>query len=445
MLNYHIDRVKFLSSVGIALTVSYTCQCSINVSSSMIRIDGDFVQFLLVEADGIRLREDIRNAHGYSFLVQFALILSKHQGGQTFDPKYFSGNDSASDILPAAGEVDKENFREIGENYSPHNLRPELSRLLDIIINLAHTGHSGEISSSEPKASKSSHTKPNEYSRSHLPSSNRTADRFLEKDNEKVKDLEAVQILQDIIIKAENRELQAEVLNKLLKIFSSHAENYKLCQKLRTVPLLILNMSGFHLSLRETILKILEYVVSVLNIIPEQELISLCCLLQQSVTPELKHMILSFFLKLLSFDQHYKKILREVGALEVMLDDLKRNKLLQGHEQVTNDHSQFERKISSSSFKRRFLSKDSILSSTKLLEPDSGGFLIFEAEGTIEVAWDFLVSLLKKAEGNQAEFRSADGLTIILPFVASDVHRPGALRVLTCLIMEDVNQVQPFF
>jgi hypothetical protein len=61
-----------------------------------------------------------------------------------------------------------------------------------------------------------------------------------------------------------------------------------------------------------------EYVVTVVNGIPEQESLSLCCLLQQPITLELKQTILSFFVKLLSFDQQYKKVLREVGVLEVM-------------------------------------------------------------------------------------------------------------------------------
>ncbi|PIN18448.1 hypothetical protein CDL12_08885 [Handroanthus impetiginosus] len=250
-------------------------------------------------------------------------------------------------------------------------------------------------------------------------------------------------MLQDILIKAESTELQAEVLNRMFKMFSSHLENYTLCQQLRIVPLLILNMAGFPLSLQEIILKILEYAVTVVNIIPEQELLSLCCLLQQPISSELKHTILSFFVKLLSFDQQYKKILREVGVLEVLLDDLKQHKFLVGPEQLTGDHGQLERKNSSSSFKKHLDSKDAILSSPKLLESSSGKIPLFEVEGTISVAWDCLVSLLKKSEASQASFRSVNGVTVALPFLASDIHRPGVLRVLSCLIIEDVKQGHP--
>ncbi|KAL0418703.1 UNVERIFIED_CONTAM: protein SPIRRIG [Sesamum radiatum] len=294
------------------------------------------------DAGGIRLREDIHNAHGYQFLVQFALTLSKSQGGQTFYSKSLLENDSAKDSSHAVEGAEKKNLGEDGRIYSPLSLSPALSRLLDVIISFAQTGSSCAPGSSGLKSSKSSHPKSNAHGRSRSSFSDRMADEILEKDNEKVKDLEAVQMLLDILIKAESTELQAEVLNRLLKIFSSHPENYKLCQQLRTVPLLILNMAGFPSSLQEIILKILEYAVSVVNIIPEQELLSLCCLLQQSITSELKHTILSFFLKLLSFDQEYKKILREVGVLELLLEDLKQHTFLHEPEQLTSDHGQLE-------------------------------------------------------------------------------------------------------
>lgn len=357
--------------------------------------------FRFVDAGGIRLREDIHNAHGYHFLVQFALVLSSMSQNQ-------------------------------GVEYL--DLSPTLCRLLDVLVNLA------QIGPDEGKAPKSSNTKTGGSSKT-LPSIGRLADDIWETGDGKVKDLEAVQMLQDIFLKAESRGLQEEVLNRMFKIFSSHLENYKLCQQLRTVPLLILNMAGFPPSLQEIILKILEYAVTVLNCVPEQELLSLCCLLQQPITSDLKLIVLTFFVKLLSFDQQYKKVLREVGVLEVLLDDLKLHKLLMGPDQLGGNSNQLEKKSSSNNFKKHFDDKDSIIATTKLKEHGSAKFPIFEVEGTIGIAWDCLVSLLKKAEVNQASFRSAHGVTTVLPFLVSQTHRSGALRILSCLITEDSSQV----
>ncbi|CAI8602917.1 unnamed protein product [Vicia faba] len=361
------------------------------------------------EAGTVRLREDIHNAHGYQFLVQFTLTLSNMTESQGFQSILSDGD---KDVAPDESQNSREqNFNE-QEKSSIQYLSPTLSRLLDVLVNLAQTGLIDSPPTYGGKGSKPSHSKGGGHIKSHTLSSDWLGDELWEKDNDKIKDLEAVQMLQDILLKATNQELQAEVLNRLFKIFS------------------------------EIILKILEYAVTVVNCVPEQELLSLCCLLQQPITSELKQTILSFFVKLLSFDQQYKKVLREVGVLEVMLDDLKQHRIL-GPDQQNVNFNQLERKSSSSSFKKHMGNRDVIITSPKLMESGSGKFPIFDVEATIAIAWDCMVSLLKKAEANQASFRSATGVTAMLPFLVSDIHRPGVLRILSCLIIEDTSQAHP--
>lgn len=380
------------------------------------------------EASGVRLREDIHNAHGYQFLVQFALALSNLQKIQSIQHVNLeSSTDSASANGSHMVSEKREDTKE--------QLSPTLSRLLDVLVNLAQVGPA------EAVGTKGSHSRISSHGKNRSSSTDRFSDDIWEKENTKVKDLEAVQMLQDIFLKANSSVLQAEVLNRMFKIFSSHLENYKMCQQLRTVPLFILNMAGFPASLQDIILKILEYAVTVVNCIPEQELLSLCCLLQQPITSNLKFTILSFFDKLLSFDQQYQKVLREVGVLEVLLDDLKQNKFLMGSDQPTSIPSELEGKSNSSSFKKHLDTKDAIISSPKLVEAGSGRYPIFEVESTIDIAWKCMASLLKKSEINQTSFRTSDGVSIILPFLISQLHRQGVLRVLQSLITEDVSQV----
>ena len=252
------------------------------------------------ESGFIRLREDIHNAHGYQFLVQFALTLCSLHKNQTLQ--------SSSKLVTGAHGFDPSHRLE--QDVFSCDLSPQLSRLLDVLVNLSQIGPS---ENGGGKSLKSSHTKGTGHNRSRTPSVDKF-DEAMEVSSPKVKDLDAIQMLQDIFLKADNLEVQAEVLNRMFKIFSSHLENYKLCQQLRTVPLFILNMGSFPAALQEVILKILEYAVTVVNCIPEQELLSLCCLLQQPISTSLKHTVLSFFVKLLSFDQQYKKVLREVGS-----------------------------------------------------------------------------------------------------------------------------------
>ncbi|KAL5561827.1 hypothetical protein UlMin_031574 [Ulmus minor] len=392
------------------------------------------------EAGGVRLREDIHNAHGYQFLVQFALTLSTLPNSESFQS--FHSNSSDQNNSRAFNDLNTHDFME-KEDASTYPVTPTLTRLLDVLVNLAQTGPAESSGSSGGKGSKSLNSRASGHNRNRTSSSERFADEAWEKDNTKVKDLDAVHALQDILMKAVSTELQAEVLNRIFKIFSSHLENYKLCQQLRTVSLFILNMADFPPSLQETILKILEYAVTVLNWVPEQELFSLCFLLQQPITSELKRTILSFFSKLLSFDQQYKKVLREVGVQVVLLDDLKQNKFLLGSDEHSGNTNQLERKSSSSSFKKHLDSKDVIISSPKLMESGSGKFPIFEVESTIGVAWECMVSLLKKTETNQAAFRKDNGFSVVVPFLMSDIHRPWVLRVLSCLIIEDGTQAHP--
>ncbi|XP_027935476.1 protein SPIRRIG [Vigna unguiculata] len=393
------------------------------------------------EAANVRLREDIHNAHGYQFLVQFALTLSNMTKNQGFQSAHSDTFDEQNIALDGSQNSREQNFNE-QEQSSSQYLSPTLSRLLDVLVSLAQTGPNESPRANVGKSSKSTQNRGGGHSKSRTLSSDWLGDELWEKENDKIKDLEAVQMLQDILLKANTWKLQAEVLNRLFKLFSGHIENYSLCQQLRTVPLLILNMAGFPSHLQEIILKILEYAVTVVNCVPEQELLSLCCLLQQPITSELKQTILSFFVKLLSFDQQYKKVLREVGVLEVMLDDLKQHKILAPDQQTVNSH-QLERKNSSNNFKKHMDNKDGIITSPKLMESGSGKFPIFDVEGTIAIAWDCMVSLLKKAEANQASFRSSGGVTVILPFLVSDVHRSGVLRILSCLIIEDTSQAHP--
>uniref|UniRef100_A0ACD6A7M7 Uncharacterized protein n=1 Tax=Avena sativa TaxID=4498 RepID=A0ACD6A7M7_AVESA len=381
------------------------------------------------EAGSIRLREDIHNAHGYQFLVQFALTLCslhKIQAQQSLTKLV-----SEEDGLDPSHRLEQDTF--------PCDLSPQLSRLLDVLVNLSQTGSSEDFVG---KSMKSSHGKGRGHSRSRTPSADKFADDVLEISSSKVKDLEAIQMLQDIFLKADNLEVQAEVLNRMFKIFSSHLENYKLCQQLRTVPLFILNMGGFPAALQEVILKILEYAVTVVNCIPEQELLSLCCLLQQPISTSLKHTVLSFFVKLLSFDQQYKKVLREVGVLGALLDDLKQNKLFSGDEHQSKIFHSPEIKPDTDDSQRTVDNEDSILS-PKLMASGSTKFPMFDHEGTITVAWDCLFYLLKRAETNQQSFRSSNGVNTILPFLVSESHRSGVLRLLSCLIIEDSLQAHP--
>ncbi|KAI5063137.1 hypothetical protein GOP47_0021684 [Adiantum capillus-veneris] len=371
----------------------------------------------------VRLRDDLHNAHGYHFLVQFALnLLGK-------SPSLGEGNIETTDgSYQVKGSLASSIKMEETANNSEGSLPPVLTRLLDILVNLAQVGVSGA------KGGKAGPTKP--ASRSFL-FSDAVASTDDKQGEGKVKDVEAVQILQDIFLKTNNVRLQLEILDRLLRIFASHLENYGLCQELRTIPLFILNMATFPEILQERLLKILEYAVTVVNYVPEQELLSLCCLLQQPLPASMAQRILSFFTKLLSFDKKYKKVLREVGALEVLVDDIKKLEFLSLPESRKPPlRSVVERKAAQGG---KDLTREMSLRTLSFSSPATKAQL-FNDDSTLIIAWDCLVTLLKNDEGNQIAFRKANGFALALPLLNLSPHRGGVLRLLNCLICEDINQ-----
>ena len=147
--------------------------------------------------------------------------MSKNQGFQSTRSDTFDDQDIASD--------GSENSRGQNSNEQEHSsiqyLSPTLSRLLDVLVSLAQTGPNESPRTYGGKGSKSTQNKGGGHSKSRTLSSDWLGDELWEKENDKIKDLEAVQMLQDILIKADSWKLQAEVLNRLFKIFSGHIEN----------------------------------------------------------------------------------------------------------------------------------------------------------------------------------------------------------------------------
>eukprot|EP00250_Pteridium_aquilinum_P018006 c23891_g1_i1 orf=987-11852(-) len=382
----------------------------------------------------VRLRDDLHNAHGYRFLVQFALNILEKQPLCNAEGELETIDHTLEDKGSLASSIKMEETA----NNTEGSLPPVLTRLLDILVNLAQVGVSG--TQTITKGGKAVIAKP--VNRSFLFSDGGVASNDDKQVEGKVKDLEAVQVLQDIFLKANNLRLQLEVLDRLLRIFASHLENYGLCQGLRTIPLFILNMAAFPEVLQERLLKILEYAVTVVNYVPEQELLSLCCLLQQPLPTSMAQRILSFFTKLLSFDKKYKKVLREVGALEVLVDDIKK---LDTVSSPDSRNPQTKSLVERTAGPRgKDMAREISLRTLSFSNPEAGQLSkkaeLFNGDSTLSIAWDCLVMLVKGSEANQMAFRKVNGVSLALPLLNLSCHRGGVLRLLNCLICEDANQ-----
>jgi hypothetical protein len=355
----------------------------------------------IAEAGGISLKDNLKKGHGYDYFVQLALKLAEPARDLP------SGNQiSDSEVIP-----------------------PQLIRLLDIIGELAQVGtRAAGVHSGSGIAGKAGKAPPGGL----LISKSDSSGSLVGGDclDGKLRDRDSVQIFQDLFLKTEIVPLRVELLDRLLRLFASHPDNYGLVQELRTMPLFIQNMGTYPPLLQERVLKVLEYAVISGNCVPEQELLSLCYLVQQPMASALRIAVLRFFEKLLSFDRQYKKVLREVGVMELLVDDLKK----------------CEPPVISAQTSFRSGANPLRSSSVGVLQLEreyssSLNQLIFEDGATVGLAWSCLISLLTKSDGNQMMFRKVKGVPAVLPLLVAPKHRSNVLKLLSCLISEDLSQV----
>ncbi|KAJ7550147.1 hypothetical protein O6H91_07G085500 [Diphasiastrum complanatum] len=392
------------------------------------------------EAGDVKLHEDFLNAHGYRLLVQFALDLSSSFSNTSSDFGHTAMHGSTNDLITSANSsetilLDMNTASTCIRDESNHNgdtlLPLPLSRLLDIFVELAQTGfiETEEIGKVVLHGTHKAANVPSAKSdTNHVDLSLARAEDFT---NFKIRDIFAIQVLQDVFLKSENLDLRIEVLNRLLRIFSSHPENYsKITEKLQIMSLFISNMSAFPQILQEQLLKLLEYISTVLNIVPNQELLSLLYILQRPLQGSLAVLILSFFLKLLSFDHQYKAVFREVGLLELLINRIKQ---LDTSGEAASQQSQL----------------DSLRAQNRTVEEEQAVFIPSEEdaykasltdENTIQLVWDCLHAMLKRSNENQAFFRKWNGVQAAVPLLTFSIHRKGVLKLVSCIIREDTIQ-----
>lgn len=347
------------------------------------------------------MKKNLEKENGYDLFLQLALKLAE----------------SARDISTENQTVDRE------------VIPPQLLRLLDIIGELAQVG-TGKVGvhSGSAIAGKAGRLPSGNQLNSKSESTGSPVGAFLDG---KLRDPNSVQIFQDLFLKTNIIALRVELLDRLLRLFAGHPDNYGFVQELRTMALFIQNMGNYPSVLQERVLKVLEYAVISANCVPDQELFSLCYLVQQPLTSSLRIAILTFFEKLLSFDRQYKKVLREAGVMDLLVDDLKK----------------CEPPVSSA--QRSFKSDANPIRANSVgilhLEREyssSRSQFIFEDAATNVIAWSCLISLLRKSEGNQVMFRKLNGVAAVFPLLAAPKHRTNVLKLLSCLILEDSNQVK---
>ncbi|XP_073395858.1 protein SPIRRIG [Physcomitrium patens] len=348
------------------------------------------------EAGGISLINNLWKERDYDLFLRLALKLSE----------------SGSDLPKGSPDID--------------SVPPQLMRLLDIIGELALIGtRTSSVHSGSGISGKGGKPPPGGQMNSKSDSSG-SVELSLDR---KLRDSNSVLVFKNLFLKTESVALRLELLDRLLRLFAENPDNYAFVQNLQIMSLFIQNMGGYPPLLQERVLKVLEVAVVSANCVPEKELLSLCLLIQQPLASSLRTSVLTLFEKLLSFDRQYKKVLREVGVVDLLVDDLKKCE-----PPVTSVKTSFRSRANP-------LRANSL--SVLALERDNSSPRnqhIFEDGSTTGLAWSCLISLLRKSEGNQMVFRKANGVAAALPLLAAPKHRSNVLKLMHCLISEDTSQ-----
>jgi len=107
----------------------------------------------------------------------------------------------------------------------------------------------------------------------------------LENPELRVKNISAFNVLQSIFLKVDSDEHRLHVINRILMVFSAHADNFWLLQQLHPLAYFIEVMPDAGVNVQKAVLKLMDYVVTVINCIPVQELCTYSLLLQSRSVP----------------------------------------------------------------------------------------------------------------------------------------------------------------
>jgi len=108
----------------------------------------------------------------------------------------------------------------------------------------------------------------------------------------------------------------------LLRVYALNPVNYVILQDLQTIPMFLELLDSFSEPLKESVLKILEYVVTVMNYTPFKELWALSCLFETKLQPATVRLVFHTVNKLVSFNRDFQKVFQETGLLDVIVSQL---------------------------------------------------------------------------------------------------------------------------
>ena len=113
---------------------------------------------------------------------------------------------------------------------------------------------------------------------------------------------------------------QQVCMDRIFSIVASNSANYLCTVSTLIFQVFVERMESFELESQESVIRILEYVIMVIDILPEAEMHALFRLLEGNIPDSLASVIFKFVVKLLNFNSRYKSTFNQFGLVKILLD-----------------------------------------------------------------------------------------------------------------------------
>lgn len=211
-----------------------------------------------------------------------------------------------------------------------------------------------------------------------------------------LKNAAAFNIFSQTFLKAQNDLLQQLALDEMLYLIAEYGKSSPIVHQWHPIALYIKNLDSVSDSNQDSVLKIIEFMIAGIDIVPKEELLSLLQLLESNTKSTIIEKILTLFTKILHLKTEFLSIFRDMGVLS----------------QLLNLFTKFSK------------------GATNLVE-----------SSVMELATDVLVELLKDST-NLKHFRDIDGVAVMQGLVLNDICRKHALKIFQTIIVYDSIQNQ---
>ena len=284
-----------------------------------------------------------------------------------------------------------------------YHISTNLEELLELVVKLLYVGPTELLPQTEMHSP---------YSNQHIIERcqmNRT-------DATSVRNRDAFLVLQWFFLHAKQDSSRLKVIELVTRIFAAHPLNYLILQELHTLSLFIQALETISEPLKDSVLRLVVFVVTAVNCVPFHELTALGGMLLPPASFSSVKYILEAMKKMIGFDSKYQIVFRDCGLFETCLKVIGL---------ASSQHMPIELSVSPDVIDAR---------------PKKPITVPIE---NVAVVLDMLTLLVTDALKNVEEILSLpESVNHIISFVKLSPTRKNALLLLSQLIKQDVNQTK---